>query len=697
MPALSICVLTYGDYPELIRTTLDSIARHCHRPDYQLLVGGNAVSPATAAYLEDLHAAGTIDALILSPTNLNKCPMMRQLFARVEAPLIWWFDDDSYITDADALPARLRIAADAPAHEVQWGHMYFFGNENDFNYGHDVRTWVRQAPWYGGLEPPGWEPGGKGETDFEGRGCGDGRWFFITGGNWLIRTDTVRALDWPDTRLIKRNDDVFLTEAIRQQGWTARDIGPLGVAINTQPRRGEGEDAQTMQVQMSTAPEPPSAPPLPPPPIVPSGLDLDGWFLGEEAKAYRRIASRIQDGILVELGVWKGRSMSEVLDIAAANRCHIYAVDLWYDYDGNHLTDRKAGLGRLIFEQNLALLGHQVTILQSDSADAAEHFADGSVDCVFVDADHTHAAVVRDLRAWLPKLKPGGVLFGHDYIWHEGVRTGLAEVLGDQFKQLEGSLWQALAPWDSRSAQGRGCMFIPTFEDTALLTQNFANRPELTAAIDVHIYDDNFDPQENEAVAQLCHLNGWHYHLVGRARHNDWQGDQHDLSGFNQMIWEIFVALGPEYDYVIKVDSDAWIVHHDFHLEFDRLLTGKNAIAGTVETRPTHDLQPFWDLGIRHGHTHDPGDWTSHIQGGIYGLSQAAIAALHQMGFMSGAHPYFAEDAYMSLSCTLLGIPFWETDHTASWWHPYRPPMARLRHLRAVHPMTKTEWEAWQP
>jgi GT2 family glycosyltransferase len=693
-PAVSICVLTYGDYPDLARTTLDSIIQHCARADYQLIVGGNAVSPATADYLQALHAEGAIDQLLLSPENLNKCPMMRRMFAEVEAPLIWWFDDDSFVQDPDALPARLRRAAEAPAHEQLWGHMYFFGHENDFNYGHDVRAWVRSAPWYRGLEPPGWEPGGKGEHDFEGRGCGDGRWFFITGGNWLVRTEAIQALDWPDTRLIKRNDDVFLTEAIRQQGWSAHDIGPLGVAINTQPRRGAGEDAQTMQVQMETAPDTPvaPAPPLPP------HLDLDGWFLSEEAVAYRRIASRIHDGTFVELGVWKGKSMSGILDIAARNRCHIFAVDLWYDYDGNSLTQRRAGQGRQIFEQNIALLGHsdRVTVIEEDSAEAARHFQDGSVDCIFVDGDHSHAGVVRDLRAWLPKLKPGGVLFGHDYIWHEGVRTGLAEVLGDQFKQLEGSLWQALTPWDDRPAQGRGCIFIPTFEDADLLTLNFADRPDLAEAIDIHIFDDNFDPSEIDRVKHLCEANGWHYHFIGRDRHNDWQGDQHDLSGFNKMIWDIFIALGQEYDYVIKVDSDAWIVQPDFYLEFDRLLHGRRAIAGTVETRHTGHLQHFWDLGAHYGYTHEPGEWSSHIQGGIYGLSKAAISELAEMGFMEGVHAYFAEDAYMSLSCTLLGIPLWETDHTGSWWHPYLPEMARLRYLRAVHPMTKTQWESWQ-
>ena len=101
-------------------------------------------------------------------------------------------------------------------------------------------------------EPPSWAPGGKGEFNFEGKGLGDGRWFFVTGGCWFIRTQAIRALDWPDPGLVKRNDDVLLCEALRQQGWEFHDIGVCGAAINTEPRRGDGEDKATMQLQMAT-------------------------------------------------------------------------------------------------------------------------------------------------------------------------------------------------------------------------------------------------------------------------------------------------------------------------------------------------------------------------------------------------------------------------------------------------------------
>jgi GT2 family glycosyltransferase len=120
-----------------------------------------------------------------------------------------------------------------------WGGIWWCNWLLGFARQEDGLAFVRNAPWYRGLPPPSWRPGGKGEFDFENRGTGDGRWNFVAGGCWLIRTSAIRALDWPDRRLIKLGDDVFLGEAIRQQGWDLEDIGTTDVAINTEPRRGQ--------------------------------------------------------------------------------------------------------------------------------------------------------------------------------------------------------------------------------------------------------------------------------------------------------------------------------------------------------------------------------------------------------------------------------------------------------------------------
>jgi hypothetical protein len=241
VPKVTICVLTYGDYPEILHRLIESIRQNCPRCEYRLIVGANAIGDESLTYLEALRGNDEIDHLILSRANLNKCPMMRQMFAKVDTEFVWWFDDDSYVTEPTALHRWLGEAEGASERAVIWGQLAWCGHPLAFApHLEQVVTFVRSADWYCGLPPPSWRPGGKGEFDFQGRGTGDGRWFFILGGCWLIRTTAIRALDWPDRRLVKMGDDVFLGEAIRQQGWTLSNIDVSGVAINTEARRGDG-------------------------------------------------------------------------------------------------------------------------------------------------------------------------------------------------------------------------------------------------------------------------------------------------------------------------------------------------------------------------------------------------------------------------------------------------------------------------
>ena len=55
------------------------------------------------------------------------------------------------------------------------------------------------------------------------------------------------------------------------------------------------------------------------------------------------------------------------------------------------------------------------TIHRQASVQASASFDDGSLDYVVIDAEHGYESVVADITAWLPKLKPNGILFGHDY------------------------------------------------------------------------------------------------------------------------------------------------------------------------------------------------------------------------------------------------------------------------------------------
>ena len=72
----------------------------------------------------------------------------------------------------------------------------------------------------------------------------------------------------------------------------------------------------------------------------------------------------------------------------------------------------------------------RVTFVRGWSDAVAKQFDDESVDLVFLDADHSEEWVLRDLQAWMPKLRDGGVIAGHDYDapHHPGVKKAVDRV-----------------------------------------------------------------------------------------------------------------------------------------------------------------------------------------------------------------------------------------------------------------------------
>ncbi len=65
---------------------------------------------------------------------------------------------------------------------------------------------------------------------------------------------------------------------------------------------------------------------------------------------------------------------------------------------------------------NLAPFGQRSKILRQASPQAAEQFADGPFDFVFIDAQHQYEGAKQDFEAWWPKVRSGGILAGHDYL-----------------------------------------------------------------------------------------------------------------------------------------------------------------------------------------------------------------------------------------------------------------------------------------
>ena len=92
-------------------------------------------------------------------------------------------------------------------------------------------------------------------------------------------------------------------------------------------------------------------------------------------------------------------------------------------------------------------------LIKGRSVDAAEQIEDESLDFVFLDAGHTEEAVISDIVAWAPKVKPDGVVFGHDW-WFPTVRRALDRALPG-WERHEESVWSV------RKGEDQPCLAFP--------------------------------------------------------------------------------------------------------------------------------------------------------------------------------------------------------------------------------------------
>jgi predicted O-methyltransferase YrrM len=102
--------------------------------------------------------------------------------------------------------------------------------------------------------------------------------------------------------------------------------------------------------------------------------------------------------VYVEIGLGGGYNSAHLLKYCPQIK-QIFGVDLIEgDPEHSHITHLSP-----------------VKFLGGYSDEVAKLFEDESIDVVFIDGDHSESWVLRDLSAWVPKVKPGGLIAGHDY------------------------------------------------------------------------------------------------------------------------------------------------------------------------------------------------------------------------------------------------------------------------------------------
>jgi len=160
---------------------------------------------------------------------------------------------------------------------------------------------------------------------------------------------------------------------------------------------------------------------------------IHGWF--DFDNIYKeRIAQVNASAHFVEVGSWKGKSSAFMcVEIFNSNKTIKFdCVDIWTGAGevGEYDKDSAVKSQTLYYEflKNMEPVKNLYTPIREWSDKAASLYEDNSLDFVFIDAGHSYENVLADINAWLPKVKKGGVIAGHDYTNADGVRRAVNEI-----------------------------------------------------------------------------------------------------------------------------------------------------------------------------------------------------------------------------------------------------------------------------
>ena len=122
-----------------------------------------------------------------------------------------------------------------------------------------------------------------------------------------------------------------------------------------------------------------------------------------------------------KVGIEIGTFMGTYSEIFAKSGLKIYTVDPWLAYPDYPHYSTPLAQRRLDSQckKATALLAPYLNcvVIRKTSMEAAKDFENRSLDFVYIDGNHAFKYVAEDLCDWSKKVRKGGIISGHDYIY----------------------------------------------------------------------------------------------------------------------------------------------------------------------------------------------------------------------------------------------------------------------------------------
>lgn len=132
----------------------------------------------------------------------------------------------------------------------------------------------------------------------------------------------------------------------------------------------------------------------------------------EDQKALRQLVQGKK--LIVEVGTFVGGTAETMLGTMDED-AHLVTMDPYQEMPYVNFIEFVRSEVIMSATSRLAKYGDRVSHIIGDSRRVAPLFRDDSIDMVFIDGDHRYEAVSADIHAWAPKVRPSGVIAGHDF------------------------------------------------------------------------------------------------------------------------------------------------------------------------------------------------------------------------------------------------------------------------------------------
>jgi len=132
-----------------------------------------------------------------------------------------------------------------------------------------------------------------------------------------------------------------------------------------------------------------------------------------------------RDAVAAEIGVSRGKFTAEIV---AANRPRkLHLVDVWAS---ERYTDELRQRVERTYAAEIA--ANSVAINLGLSIEVGRTFPDAYFDWIYIDTDHSYPTTRDELAVYESKMKPGGIIAGHDYVmgnWRGSLKFGVIEAV----------------------------------------------------------------------------------------------------------------------------------------------------------------------------------------------------------------------------------------------------------------------------